>query len=323
MNQRVDILFPVGRFVQGDLYEPNDKDLEGKPLTVKNGPNAGQARVEYFIGVAIPKDGRPWWETEWGKQIYQVGAQAFPTAAGLPTFSWKVMDGDDATVRVDKLGKPLKANNTKPGWAGNWVLRFASGYAPKVLTADGSREIAEPGAVKCGYFVQVFGNVTGNGSNSNPGVRLNPNGVALAAYGEEIAQGRDMSQVGFGQGTTLPPGASATPIGGMSTPPATPAMPGATPGTPAMPGAVPSTPAMPGAATPPAHVPPNTSYMAGPSGATPGAVPGAPAAPMAPPAPAAPPARQMTAKANGASYESFRANNWTDEQLIQHGYMTA
>lgn len=321
MSQRVDILFPVGRLVQGDLYEANDKDAEGKPLVVKNGPNAGQPRVEYFIGVAIPKDGRPWWETEWGKQIYQVGAQAFPTAANLPTFSWKVMDGDDATVRVDKLGKPQKANNTKPGWPGCWVLRFASGFAPKVLTADGSREITEVGAVKCGYFVQVFGNAAGNGSNSNPGVRLNPNGVALAAYGEEIAQGRDMSQVGFGQGTVLPVGASATPIGGMATPPAggAPTMPGAVPSTPgAVPGAVPG-----GVPSTPTTVTPNTSYMAGPGGnpAMPGGVPPTPAAPVA--TPAAPAARVMTPKAAGATYESFRANGWSDEQLVQHGYMTA
>jgi hypothetical protein len=29
----------------------------------------------------------------------------------------------------------------------------------------------------------------------------------------------------------------------------------------------------------------------------------------------------MTTKAGGASYESFRASGWTDEQLIANGYM--
>jgi hypothetical protein len=47
-----------------------------------------------------------------------------------------------------------------------------------------------------------------------------------------------------------------------------------------------------------------------------------PAAPT-PPVPAAPtpPVRRMTLKAAGASYEAFKANNWTDEALIAEGYM--
>lgn len=54
------------------------------------------------------------------------------------------------------------------------------------------------------------------------------------------------------------------------------------------------------------------------------AAPPRPAAPMppAPPAAPAPPVgRQMTAKAAGASYESFIAQGWTDELLIAHGMM--
>lgn len=69
--------------------------------------------------------------------------------------------------------------------------------------------------------------------------------------------------------------------------------------------------------------------FAGVAGTTPAApapapaptpVPAAPA-PPAPPAPAPPVGRQMTAKAAGATYESFIASGWTDEMLIQHGYM--
>jgi hypothetical protein len=45
-----------------------------------------------------------------------------------------------------------------------------------------------------------------------------------------------------------------------------------------------------------------------------------PAAVVAPPAA---PARQMTAKAGGATYEQLIANNWTDQLLVQHGLMVA
>lgn len=51
----------------------------------------------------------------------------------------------------------------------------------------------------------------------------------------------------------------------------------------------------------------------------------APAAPVAPApafmAPPAPAAKQMTAKAGGASYESFVANGWTDEAMRKEGYL--
>jgi hypothetical protein len=45
--------------------------------------------------------------------------------------------------------------------------------------------------------------------------------------------------------------------------------------------------------------------------------------PLPPAAPPAAPARQMTAKAGGAPYESFVAQGWNDATLVQHGYMTA
>lgn len=55
------------------------------------------------------------------------------------------------------------------------------------------------------------------------------------------------------------------------------------------------------------------------------AIPGAPVPPppaVAPPPPA-PAARQMTAKANGATYEQMRDGGWDDAALVQHGMMLA
>jgi hypothetical protein len=53
------------------------------------------------------------------------------------------------------------------------------------------------------------------------------------------------------------------------------------------------------------------------------AAPPAPMAPPAPPAPVAPVAaqRQMTAAANGTTYEAYVAAGWSDDLLIQNGMM--
>ena len=60
-----------------------------------------------------------------------------------------------------------------------------------------------------------------------------------------------------------------------------------------------------------------------PGGAPGGFVPGAPAPGPAAPPPAAPAGPVMTAKAQGATYDQFRAQGWIDEALIAQGYMTA
>jgi len=69
-------------------------------------------------------------------------------------------------------------------------------------------------------------------------------------------------------------------------------------------GGTPSTP-------PPASAPP---------AATPAPPPAAPA-PDFPQGPQPPAGPRMTAKAQGAPYESFLAQGWTDEMLRQHGYL--
>lgn len=58
---------------------------------------------------------------------------------------------------------------------------------------------------------------------------------------------------------------------------------------------------------------------AAPAAAPVAAPPPVPATP--PPAAPAQPQYVMTAKANGATREAFHANGWTDEALIQNGYM--
>lgn len=286
---RTDILFPTGRIVAGNLYKPNTKNAEGGPLVFKSGAQAGQARVDYFFAIAIPKTGTHWSQTEWGAKIWAAGHAFMPQAGSIPSFAWKVTDGDSTVPN-----KKGKAPNTREGYPGNWVVSLSSSFAPKIYNRDGTQVLTEPDAVKPGYFVQVYGNVDGNNAQNQPGVFINHSMVALQAYGPEIVFGPDATGVGFGQGA-LPAGASAAPVGGFNPAPL--------------------------ASAPPAH--PATGAPA-PSATTVGIAPnpailnvGAPAAPA--PAPAAP-AKVMTPAAQ-YTYDQYKASGWTDALLVQHGLM--
>lgn len=281
---RTNFTTPVGRLLMGSLYKAQTTDADGKPLVVKSGPNQGQPKVTYFFAVGIPKNpGETHWsQTPWGAAIYKAGAEAFPQACQSPSFAWKIVDGD-STVPNKKGTAPC----TREGYKGHWVISFSSGFAPKIYNADGTQAITEPDAVKLGYFVQVNGDVDGNGSGQNPGVYINHSMVALSAYGPEIVVGPDASSVGFG-GAALPAGASLTPPATF-VPPAQAAAPMPTPAMPA--------PVMPAAV-------PNPAFLQ---------VPTAPVA-LAP-------AKVMLPAANGATYEAMIAAGWTDMLLVQHGMM--
>jgi len=277
----------------GSLYKPQTTDADGKPLVVKSGPNAGQPKVTYFFALAVPKNpGETHWsQTPWGQLIYKAGAEAFPQAHVAPSFAWKVVDGD-STVPNKKGIAPI----SREGYKGNWVISFSSGFAPKIYNADGTQAIIEEDAVKLGYFVQVNGDVDGNGSGQNPGVFINHSMVALSAYGPEIVVGPDASSVGFGN-APLPAGASLTPPASF-TPPAQPAAV-----------AQQAFPPVGVAAVQAAPVQPNPAFLQVP--------------PPVPTAPPAAPVRVMLPAAQGATYEAMIAAGWTDALLIQHGMMQA
>lgn len=320
-------VFPTGRIVGGNLYEPKTTDAEGRPLVYKSGPDIGKPREEWYFAVAIAKTpGQHWASSEWGAKIWAAGHAFQPTAGQNPKFAWKVQDGDSEIPNSKG-----KKNSERVGYPGHWVVAFSSSYPPRIFNRDGSTPITDPGAVKPGYYVQVFGDVQGNGAQQQPGVFINHRMVALQAYGEEIVFGPDASSVGFGGGA-LPAGASAVPVGALAAPAAPPAPGAPVPPTTPAPGAIAAPPAPPspaaGAASAPSAPPappaapavvvtPNQGIL---TGGVPGAtVPGAP--PPPPSAPAAPAGPQMTALAGGMTYEQYRGAGWNDQQLREKGLM--
>lgn len=306
MATRTDLLTPVGRVIAGSLYKPNTTDAEGKPLVVKSGPSTGQPRADYYFMLAIPKGAEQHWaQTRWGALVYAEGAKAFPQACQAPTFAWKIKDGD-STIPNRRGKRPVDMEGAK----GHWLLSMSSGYAPKISKDNGTVPMLEVDAVRPGDYVQVFGSIAGNDSQTQPGIHLNHSLVNFVGYGERITSGPDAASVGFGQGVVLPPGASLTPPAGAWTPP-----PAAVAGIPAMP---PLPGFLPGIPAPTFPVAPNPAFLS-PAPVV-AAMPMPPALPM-PPVPAAPVARQMTAAANGATYEQLIAGGWNDALLRQHGMM--
>lgn len=277
---------PPGRLVQGSLYKGNTTDDKGQPLVFKSGQDAGQPRTEYYFAVAVPKtDEADWKRTSWGQIIASAAQAAWPSGqTQRPHFAWKVVDGD--STEQDQNGK---AWNEKPGFAGNWVLKFGGNYQPTIFNRDGTAQITDVDAVQAGDWIQVFATVTGNNNTQSPGIYLNHRAVAFTGYGERIVYKVDGTQMGFGQ-APMPEGVQAAPSGGFT---------GASAPTPPVAQAMPAAPAAPAPMAPPP----------------------APEVLQAPTPPAAPTGPVMTAKAAGQPYEAFIAAGWTDEQLKANGYM--
>lgn len=335
---------PFGRLVQGHPMQGQDKDKDGKPYVAKSGKNAGQPITKYFVSVAFPKmvdygqqGGGVQANKEFGAFYSMMDAQArasFPhlfenngTGKCLhPRFAWKLMDGDG----TDSNGKQ---NNTKEGFAGHWIVKFASQYAPRCFFKDKydpSQQIQNPKEIKTGDYCRISGSMDGNGvvagSSEVPGLFINLNLFEHSFYGKEIVSGPDATAA-FG-GTNagsgpIPIGATSTPVGDAS---AQANMPGTT--GPALPNTVSSGPALPNIAPVSSAPPlPNTASPGTVTGTAAGITPnvgfvaGA-ASPGNPPMPPSQPQLVLTAAAIQANYtlQSFRDNGWTDDQIIAGGF---
>jgi hypothetical protein len=303
VNNIAEIVTPTGRLVQGSLYKPNDKDMDGNLLVYKSGDKKGQPRQEYFFRIAIPKGNETHWgDTPWGQIILTVGATGFPQQYQNPAFAWKIINGDSRVA-----GKPSKFNATgsipaeHEGFPGHWILTFKSSNAPALFLLDDKKKtqsFSEKDGIYPGCYIQVRAMVSDNGSTQQPGIYLNPSMVCFRGHGERISVGVDPDSVGFGQ-DELPSGASLVPPGNY--------MPVATQA------------ALPHHVAPLPHVAPIPQMAPIPVAVPPYHAVLTPTAPPAALIPAAP-ARQMTSKAT-FTYEQYISAGWTDAYLIQEGLM--
>jgi len=205
-DDKMNFTTPVGRIVSGILSKPRTKDAEGRPLTVKSGPNAGQPRVDYYVGVAIPKTDPVW--VELYQKIRNFSAQICPAMVNRPDFSWKITDGDSQIPNQNNI-KPCD----KEGWPGHWILHLSNGFPPTCYREENGEYVQiDLDEIKTGYYVQVNGTVSSNGSTQSPGIYLNLYKVLLRGYGPEINTGVSAEEAFGGVLSQLPPGASATPI---------------------------------------------------------------------------------------------------------------
>lgn len=266
MTQSDTMVSPVGRFIGGSLSERRTNDYQGKPIT-------DPAKHQFEIGVAFRKDDpaiNPMLQaiaTHAHAEFVQaphIQAIIGQFSFGARGFSWKIRDGDAPNVKGE-----INKNSQ-----GCWVVYFKSAF--DIKCADQQNGEVAAASIKRGYFVQVAFSVAGNADfGENAGVYINPQVVKLIAFGEEIQGGIDAETAFAGHAvpTTLPPGASLTPV--ASTPMAgAPQMPA--PGFPAAgavpPPANPAVPQMPGMTPLPTAsptnpgVPPVPGFANGPTG---------------------------------------------------------
>ena len=262
MADKLFLMLPVGRLLQGSAFEPRTKNYQGQPLKDRNGMPTSQ----YYIGVGIPKG--PEWEACWA-QIYQRAQQDFPNGEyAQPYFKWKIEDGDG----------PKYAG--KPDYAGHMLVRMQSQYQAQVIDAAPiPQPITVPDMLKRGYYVRVQVGIAGNSNfgDANAGLFMNPSVVQMIGYGPVI-ESRPELDAAFSQPVILPAGASATPLAPTAP---LPVQPGVAPTIPGVPPTVPV--AVPGQ---PVAVPLVAPVAVAP--VVPIAVPGAPAAPLALPVAVAP-----------------------------------
>jgi hypothetical protein len=289
--------------VFGDVYDPETEDFDGNPMVIKSGVDKGKPTQLYVIGLAIPKTAQHWAsEPGWGQTIWATGHQHKPGDASKDSFSWKIYDGDSQKI-PDKSKSKVRPCD-REGWAGHWVLRLQSSFAPSVFNGIDNPSDPVPvhdvGFIKPGYVIEVPCTVRGN-TGQSPGVYLNHRAVALRAYMPVINTGGFDPKGKFGGAVGIA-GASKLPVGGAAIPAAPATAAPAAPPAPAAPAYV--APAAPAAPAAPTAVQPAPALV------------GIPAAPPPPPAPAPVPSKPTWA----SLAPTWGPGGWTEESARAAGH---
>ena len=220
MGDRVDFTTPKGRLIFGDPWKMERLDYEGNVKTVKSGPNAGQERPEYVLGLAILKSD-PDVEV-FRTAIHTVGQRDYPDvfdgALGIKpglAFALKYVDGD-SQIPNQEGNKPCE----KPNFPGCYVFTFKTARPLKKVTTGGLAEILDPEQLRTGDWVRIAGKMVGNGQTGRTaGIYLNPETVEFQHRGDSITGATDPKKAfaapaagGIPQGATNQVAPAAPPV---------------------------------------------------------------------------------------------------------------
>lgn len=284
----------------GDALVLWDGITRPEAIDAKDGKPASQ---KFSLKVAFAPDSQTY--ADLYSEVAKFKAAKFPN--GVPS-GW-----DDAfyPAKVDELPGHIAVNGV------------TYGTAPDIYDTSGRLLSATEctGKLYAGAKVQVLLQPR-EYNNKSKGFGFWLNGLLIvdtSAPKLSIASGVD-ARSAFGLPATPLGGAAApAPVGGSPVPPVQPAgvaapAPASFPQPPAPAGIASSAPTYPSSAPAPVAVVPNPGILAAPPAPAP--VPAAPVAPAAP-------VRTMTpaAVAAGYTYEALAAAGWSDQQMIQGGYL--
>jgi hypothetical protein len=169
----MELLSPIGRIVQGHPLVARTKNMQGVPLTFKD----GSPRNTFFFAIAIKKTNKKF--ADMLAAVYSEAESGFPQLKGklkFPSekFSWKMRDGDDEEY-VDR-----------EGFAGCWIVSFSNSFVSEVVDLETRSPILSESGIKCGDYVQVYFRVKPNGNREKPGVYMNQLSVGKRMDGDPI-----------------------------------------------------------------------------------------------------------------------------------------
>lgn len=180
-----EITTPVGRLVMGHPMIGNPV-IDDKTKQPKIGAD-GQPRLEFYVGLAIPKGQETdWKQTEWGQKIQAEAVAGWPAGEHMqPAFAWKIIDGDSPIP--NKAGK---APNTREGFPGHWVMNCSNGFPLNCFRVGKynpmTDQIKRKEEIKRGDYARLVVSVKGNAPSQSPGVYINPSLFELYQAGIEI-----------------------------------------------------------------------------------------------------------------------------------------
>jgi len=196
---------PVGRIVSGHPMKFNPKKDDNNQPKFK--PD-GTPMTEAFFALAIPKGAETdWRQTEWGAKIYADAIASWPRGEhALPTFAWKIVDGDS---RIPNTKMKIPAD--REGYPHHWVISFSTQFTLQCFHPAQNGvypQMQNENEIKCGDYVMVQATFKTNESAKTAGMYANPNMVLLVSAGVAITGGEGNPNDAFaGIAPQLPQGA--------------------------------------------------------------------------------------------------------------------